>query len=242
MPIWVAAIFIVFAGAVCQGLTGFGFGLVIIPLLSIAWEVKAVVVSTTVLGSISILPLLFQVRARVRFKPVLALLVGTAAGTPIGVAMLVIVDSDILKIWVSVVVISLSVLYAFSQRLRLRSQAASVGVAVGALSGLLRGSTGMGGPPIALYLLGREEDVEGFRSTFLAYLFPAGLMTLAGFATAGQITPTVLTVSATSLPALFLGLWLGATLRHRIRPKAFQSVILAVLVFTSSVAIVSVLV
>lgn len=242
MPVWLVAVATVFAGAFCQGLTGFGFGLIAVPLLSLVWEVKAVVPAAALLGLATIVPLLVQVRSEVRFKPVLTLLLGTVAGTPIGVAVLVAMDAAVLKIWVAVVVVVLSVLFALSPRLRVRSHTLGASLVVGAVSGLLRGSTSMGGPPIALYLLGLPGGVESFRSAILAYHFWAGIMVIAGFAAAGKVTLEVLTTSALSLPPLFLGLWLGATLRYRVRPSAFQFIVLAVLVLTSIAAIASVLV
>lgn len=241
MPVWSVAVAVVFAGAFCQGLTGFGFALIVVPILSIPWDVKASAAAAALLGMVSYFPLLIQVRSHVRFRPVVVLLLGTAAGTPVGVAMLALVNTDVLKIWVAFVVIALSLLFAFSHRLRPRNQTLWGSVAVGSISGLLRGSTGMGGPPIVLYFLGHQQEIEGFRSTMLAYFLPAGIMVVAGFAAAGKVTPEVLTTAALSLPSLFVGLWLGATLRYRVRPGAFQGIVLGVLVFTSAAAIASVL-
>ncbi|MFQ5879940.1 MAG: TSUP family transporter [Dehalococcoidia bacterium] len=242
MPVWVVALATVFVGGACQGLTGFGFALIVVPLLSIAWDVKATVAAAALLGLASIIPLLVQVRAQVQLKLVLTLLVGTVVGTPAGLAMLVVLNADALKIWVAFVVISLSVLFALSPRLRPKGESTGASVAVGTVAGLLRGSTGMGGAPIAFYLLGHQRGLEGFRSTFIAFQLPAILMVVVGFVVAGQVTPDVLAVAGVSLPALLLGLWLGATLRYRVRPSMFQAIVLAVLVITSAAAIASVVV
>jgi uncharacterized membrane protein YfcA len=240
--VWIVAIVAVFLGGVCQGLTGFGFGLIVVPVLALAWDVKAAVVLGMLVGIVSLVPLLIEVREQVRFRPVLALLAGTVAGTPVGVAMLVFVDADALKLWVAAVVICLALLFPFNQRVRLRNRSLGMALAVGTISGLLRGSTSMGGPPIAFYLLGSDEGAENFRTTFLAYLLPATTMALTGFLIAGKVTPEVLAVSAVSLPGLFLGLRLGASVRHGVPPRSFQTIVLGILVLTSGMAIASVLV
>ncbi len=240
--VWIIAIAAVFLGGVCQGLTGFGFGLIVVPILALVWDVKGAVVLGMLLGMVSTIPPLFEVRSQVRFRPVFALLAGTAVGTPLGVIMLVLVDADTLKLWVASVVVCLALVFSFTQRLRLRSQALGTALGIGTISGVLRGSTSMGGPPIAFYLLGREEGTEQFRTTFLAYLLPATAMALTGFFVAGKVTPEVVAVSAVSLPSLFIGLRVGARARHGLQPSAFQAVVLAILVMTSGAAIASVVV
>ena len=53
------------------------------------------------------------------------------------------------------------------------------------------------------------------------------------------MTPEVLRTSAVALPALAVGLLAGAWLRSRVPQELFQTLVLAVLVFTSIGIIVS---
>jgi hypothetical protein len=97
----------------------------------------------------------------------------------------------------------------------------------------------MGGPPVVLYLLGSERQIEAFRSTLLAFFVPTGLLTVAGLAVAGRVTPDILRTAAITLPALAAGLILGARLRAAIREEVFQTLVLLVLIATSIAVIVS---
>jgi uncharacterized membrane protein YfcA len=238
-PALAAAIAITCGAAACQSLTGFGFALVMVPLLSLVWDVKSAVVTSTLLSTVSLLPLLFEVRGHVQMSRVAPLLVGSFAGIPAGIWMLDWIDPEALKILVGATVIAASALLYLAPR-SARSQVRAVpSTMVGVLSGVLRGSTSMGGPPVVLYLLGSERQIEAFRSTLLAFFVPTGLLTVAGLAVAGRVTPDILRTAAITLPALAAGLILGARLRAAIREEVFQTLVLLVLIATSIAVIVS---
>jgi hypothetical protein len=108
------------------------------------------------------------------------------------------------------------------------------------LSGMLRASTSMGGPPLVLYMLGREREVEAFRSTVLTVFLFNSVLTVTGLAIAGEIGGEVLAATGVAVPALALGLLAGAWLRSRVQQEVFRTLVLAVLVLTSIGVIVSV--
>jgi uncharacterized membrane protein YfcA len=218
---------------------GFGFALVMVPLLSLFWDVKLAVVSSTLLGSVAILPLTVEVRRWIRLRKVAPLILGSFVGIPAGIIILDRIHPEALKIMVAAVVIAASVILYFAPRVRLAGSGLAPPLMVGMLSGMLRASTSMGGPPIVLYLLGRERGIEEFRSTLLASFLPATVPTVVGLAIIGQVTPEVLGTSGVALPALAVGLLAGAWLRLRVQQEVFQTLVLAVLVFTSIGVIVS---
>jgi uncharacterized membrane protein YfcA len=236
-----AAIAITLGAAVCQSLTGFGFALVMVPLLTLAWDVKSAVVTSTVLGTTALLPLLFEARRHVRLATVAALLTGSLLGIPGGILLLDWIDPEALKILVGVTVIAASLLVYRVREVRSMRAGVAPAVAVGAVSGVLRASTSMGGPPAVLYLLGAERNLEVFRGTLLAFFFPMSLITIVGLAAVGRITPDVVRTSAIALPAMVVGLVVGAWLRYRVREEAFRLLVLLILILTSVGVIVSAL-
>ena len=234
-----AAIVITCAAALCQSLTGFGFALVMVPLLSLAWDVKSAVVTSTLLGTIALLPLLVGARRHVRLSAVAALSVGSLAGIPAGLLILDLIDPEALKILVGVTVIAASVLVYRVREVTTTRAGVVPAVAAGVVSGVLRASTSMGGPPAVLYLLGAERDVEAFRGTILAFFLPMSLVTIVGLAAVGRVTPDVLRTSAIALPALVVGLVLGAWLRYRVREELFRLLMLLLLILSSIGVIIS---
>jgi hypothetical protein len=235
----VAAILITCGAALCQSLTGFGFALVMVPLLSLAWDVKSAVVTSTVLGTFVVLPLLFEARRHVRLTTAAALTTGSLAGVPAGILLLDWIDPEALKILVGVTVVAASVLVYRVREVRATRAGVIPAVAAGAVSGILGGSTSMSGPPAVLYLLGTEKDVEVFRGTILAFFLPMGLVTIAGLAIVGRVTPDVVRTSAIALPALVIGLVVGAWLRYRVREELFRLLVLLFLILTSVGVIIS---
>jgi len=236
--ILMAAVAIAFLAAACQSLTAFGFALVTVPLLSLAWEVKPAVVTSTLLGTLILLPLLYEVRGRVPVRRVVPLFLGSLAGIPLGLLVLERIDAIALEVVVASVVIVAGLLIYFSPELSLRRPLAPLSLLVGGLSGALRAATSMGGPPIALYVLTFEHEVERFRATLLAAFLPTSLVTVGGLAIAGRINGDVLLVAVAAQPAVVLGSLTGRWARSHVSEALFRLVVLGVL-FASSGAVLA---
>ena len=63
----------------------------------------------------------------------------------------------------------------------------SLSLLIGGITGFINSSTGMGGPPMVLYILSFERGIEGMRATLLPVLFVTGVLTLIGLAISGII-------------------------------------------------------
>ena len=233
-----AVVAIAVLAAVCQSLTAFGFALVMVPLLSLAWEVKPAIVTSTVLGTVVLVPLLYEVRGHVRTRRVVPMFLGSLVGIPLGIVVLVRIDATALEVTVAAVVIVAALLIYLSPQVPLRRSVPPFSFLVGGLSGALRAATSMGGPPVVLYTLTFEREVERFRATLLAFFLPASLVTIAGLAIAGQIDGDVLIASAVGLPAVALGSLAGRRARAHVSEAVFRVVVLGVL-FASSGAVLA---
>ncbi len=233
-----AAIAIAFLAAACQSLTAFGFALVMVPLLSLAWEVKPAVVTSTVLGTLVLLPLLYEVRGHIRARRVVPMFLGSLVGIPLGVVVLVRIDATALEVVVAMVVIVAALLIYLSPPVPFKRSLPPLSFLVGSLSGALRAATSMGGPPVVLYTLTFEREVKRFRATLLAFFLPASLVTIAALAIAGQIDGDILIASAVGLPAVALGSLTGRRARAHVSEAVFRVVVLGVL-FVSSGAVLA---
>jgi uncharacterized membrane protein YfcA len=68
---------IAFLAAVCQSVTAFGFALVMVPLLTLVWDVKPAIVTSTLLSTAFMIPLLYEARSHVQPLAIAPLLVGS---------------------------------------------------------------------------------------------------------------------------------------------------------------------
>jgi uncharacterized membrane protein YfcA len=234
-----AASVITCGAAVCQSLTGFGFALVMLPLLSLVWDVKSAVVTTSVLSTISLLPLAIQARRHVRMATTIPMLAGSLLGTPVGLWILEWIDAEALKIFVGVVVICASVVAYRVRQVKATRPRPAPAAAAGVMSGVLGGSTSMGGPPAIFYVMGTEPNVELFRGTLISFFLLAGLYRVGGFVVVGRVTMDVARISAITLPAMALGLLGGVWLRPRVREETFRLLVLLILILTSVAVIIS---
>ena len=233
-----AAVAIAFLAAACQSLTAFGFALVMVPLLSLAWEVKPAVVTSTVLGTLILFPLLYEVRGHIRPRRVVPLFLGSLVGIPLGIVALERIDATALEVVVALVVMVTALLMYLSPQVPFERSVPPLSFLVGGISGALRAATSMGGPPVAIYTLTFEREVERFRATLLAFFLPASLVTIAGLAIAGRIDGDVLLATAVGLPAAVLGALAGRWARTRVSMAVFRLVVLGVL-FASSGAVLA---
>ena len=136
-------------------------------------------------------------------------------------------------------VILASALLFLAPRLTFGGRNTLSSLVTGALSGLLRASTSMAGPPVVLYTLSHEQEIEEFRSTVLALFLVTGVLTVPGFIVADLISRDALVATAVAIPGMAVGLLVGSRLRLRVQPKLFRTLVLAVLVITSIGVIVS---
>lgn len=224
--------------AACQSLTAFGFALVMVPLAALAWDVKSAVVTSTLLSTITLMPLLYEVRGRVRIRWVAPMLLGSLAGIAPGIVILRRIDPGALEVAVALVVIVAALLIYLSPAARIPRPLFPLSFLAGVLSGALRAATSMGGPPAVLYVLTFERQKEAFRATLLALFVPTSMVTVTGLAIAGQINGDILLAVGVSLPAVGAGMMGGNWVRGRVSQTVFQTIVLGLL-FVSSGAVLA---
>lgn len=229
-----AGIAIAFLAAVCQTVSGFGFALVMTPLLVLVWDVKPTVATSILLGVLINIPLLHELPHARSLGRVPGMLAGFVLGLGPGILLLERLDPNALRVLVAGVVISASLLMYFAPTLGGSDDRFAYRVAAGVASGVIGASTSLSGPPVVLYLVGRESDAASFRATLLVYFLIASSLRLATFVALGQITADVIAMSVAALPAIVLGLAAGVWLRRRLDPQRFRGVVLAILIATSA--------
>lgn len=238
----IAVVLIAFLAAICQSVTAFGFALVMVPLLAVVWEVKPAVVTSTLLSTSFMIPLLYGARSKVDLPAITPLLIGSLAGIPVGVLVLSHIAGATLQVVVALTVLAASATLYWSPSTG--SSRPNIGVALlaGAVSGALRGATSLSGPPIVLYALSTfGDEVDRFRANVLGVLFPSSLATIAGLVVAGLIDDDVLLACVVAVPSMVGGTLTGAWLRRRVSLAIFRPIVIAVLVGSSTVVLATTL-
>lgn len=106
---------------------------------------------------------------------------------------------------------------------------------IGWTAGVLGGAYNTNGPPIVAYGMLRGWPPESFRATLQGYFLPTGLAILAGHGLAGLWTGTVLRSYVVALPAIVLGVFLGARLNKKVTHAVFAKLVYASLAVMGAV-------
>lgn len=230
-----AIVALAFGASVVQATTGLGFGLLIIPPLVLVIGVKDAVVVSNILSTALSSLLLVRIHDGVAWGTVARLFVCACAGMPVGLAVLIVADPQLLQVVIATGVIVFTVLLARGVRLSAHGKTSEA--VAGALSGVLRTSTSMGGPPVIILLQGRGMESGRFRSTMTAFFVAGGLVSVALFAAGGRIDRGIVAEAAVALPAIALGLVTGAAIYRRTNEAVFRRAVLAVLFVSAAVAL-----
>jgi uncharacterized membrane protein YfcA len=183
-----AGLAVIALASLTQGLTGFGFALVSIPLLLLFLPARSAVPLVLVESIVTNAAVLWSARKAVDLRLVWPLLLAGALGVPLGTRILLYLDAGALKslIGAVIVVAGLAFLLGFHRPIRRQRLAC---VPIGFASGLLNGSTGMSGPPVVLFLANQEVAKETFRASLVAYFAALNLITVPGPWRRGRLPP-----------------------------------------------------
>lgn len=227
----------IFLASVLRGFTGFGFGLAAVPLLSLALPparvVPLVVLSQVIVGFSD----LRQAWRACDWRAIRRLLPGLVVGIPLGLAILVRLPPDPVRLAIGVLIAGAVILLWRGVRLPPHpSMALTAGV--GMLSGTISGLSSMGGPPVVVYLIALGHGATTVRATSSIYFMLSGMTSAAMMLGKGMIDQELLVWTLVSVPALFLGSRVGAWGFHRASPGHHRATALVVLSALSVVLIV----
>jgi len=233
-PVFLLASAIVFVSFFIRALTGFGAGLIGIPLLALFWNVSFVVPMQLLLEiGISVL-LLPKVHKDVDYRHVGNLAVGMFLGNLAGSLALASFEGRVLKPALAVVVLLFSIYLAVTTgRPNRWSIHPKWGFLFGLCGGFFGGAFGMSGPIVMLYLTQQIRDKTRLRATVIALFFLASSWTAVMHLANGLYSLESLRVLAILTPAFLCGTLLGHWAHFRVSEVLFRRIIAAILLGSS---------
>lgn len=215
-------------GGVIRGITGFGGSMVMTPALSLFIEPKLVVPVVLLLETIAIIPMARHAIKHAEIRVVLPICTTSLLLAPFGAFLLSNLDADVLRRIIAItVMIFASVLLA---RIRLQlTRTFLASVAVGALAGVLLGATGIGGPPIIIYMMLSLGSIDTDRANLTVYVSVGSIGALLVywynglFVINNEVSPFLLGIS------FYLGTMLGVKFSKKISEEQFRRITLTLL-------------
>jgi uncharacterized protein len=240
----IAAAIAALLGAFVSSATGFGFALVLSPVLFSVVAPVAAIWTVTILSLVLNVLVLFEDGRpqHVNWRRLVPLLAAALPGLAAGVVLVVALDKQTLQVAVGVAVIAAGLWQLRSRargKQRVRQLPAAASLAVGFTSGMLTTSLTVSGPPIVLWLEAHGVPPAEFRSTlaasFLALGVAAGLVLLMAEGTAGLdlgLLPLLLVV-------VVAGYLLGALVFRHAEHERFFVLALALVVITGMASVLA---
>jgi len=166
-----------FIGGFMRGFVGFGAALVVVPVLSLAYEPRLAVPAMTVVGIRTLFQLLPEAVRTAERPIVVPMALAVLLAAPLGTLILVSVSPVLMKVVISVLVVTMVAMLARGWRLE-----GEVGwpvlVGSGIAGGLIQGAAGIGGPPVVAVMLSRPGTPTQQRGNVLALMTAISISSL----------------------------------------------------------------
>lgn len=224
------------AGTAAQSVTGFGFALLVVPILTVVEGPQTAVVVMTSIGVPMTLANAIRWRADLEARSFLMVTAAALVATPLGTLLLTRADDRTLTLVVGAVVLTFTVALwrGFHLPPGRRTE-----LAAGALSGALATSVGTNGPPLVVAFQATGMPPEPFRATLAAAFAVQGAVALATFWAADLIDADVGRAWLVGIPAALAGALAGDRVFARMERERFRTGVLVMLAASGALALLS---
>ncbi|MDA1116825.1 MAG: sulfite exporter TauE/SafE family protein [Proteobacteria bacterium] len=226
---------VIFAAYTLRGATGFGAGVVAIPLLALVMPLTVVIPVVTTLGIVASFGQSVQEFRHVDWHALRGLALPSAIGLALGLWLFASLDHALLLKAFAAFIIAFG-LWSFLPRapaakLPPRSLAAAAGGAGGLVATLFGG---MAGPFYAIYLRALALDKRRFRASISSVLLCLGLVRAAGYGSLGFYDRRALAALLLFAPVMALAMLAGDHWHARLDQARFERVVATLLVISGA--------
>jgi hypothetical protein len=220
---------ILLLGSFTQGLTGFGFALISIPLLVLFLDIHSAVPLCILSGLAVTAFLSLQLHAHLDRRKLMPLLLSCLPGILAGTFFLKNINESLFKILLGGMLIAYA-LYRLCLVPKPRPISRGWGWVAGFATGTISAAFSAGGPPTIIYATLTGWNKHEIKSTLSIFFFLNGVATFTAHALGGLVTVEVLKLSAVSLPAVLLGVWSGSRLYQKFKTEGYLKLVLSGLI------------
>ncbi len=207
-----------------MGLTGFGFAMVAISLMSFVWPVKQIVPFLFVYNLAINLILLLQLRRHVHFRRVTPQIIGFFPGALAGLYGLYRLPDTTLKLTIGLVLIGFALwacIFTLQAKASLNWGWHTV---AGTIAGVLGGAVYMAGPPIIIVNTLTNGNRLAFKADLQVFFLFSNLYLLVAYRLLDLFTWPLLRLNLYFAPVMLIGIYAGSRLCHRMPDNTFRKI------------------
>jgi len=225
------ALFIIIAAYTFRGVTGFGSGLISIPLLALFLPLTFIIPFISILDISASLIHVIHTRQHIAWKVIFRAVPFAVLGVTVGLFIIKSLNTLILVKALGVFIIIFAIYSLVSPTLK-KNNSPVWPVFAGFFGSLIGTLFGTGGPFYVFYFQLQQLDKTIFRATCAAVFLIDGLIRATGFTLSGFYTSAVLLNIVFALPIMFFAMYIGEHLHTNITQRTFQKAIGIFLIFS----------
>lgn len=228
----VIACFAVLVGAVVRGYTGFGASLFWVASLSLIYSPSNVVPTVLILEVLASLVLLPAVVGHVEWRGMSWMLGATIITMPLGVVLLSVLPEQPMRLVVAGAIFAATIAMAAGANLA-GTPGRRTELTAGAVSGVINGCTGLGGPPAVLLYFSGDTEAKVGRATLIAYFLATDAFGSLFMGIGGLIDRPVLSHAVIFAPLALVGIYAGQRAFSVVSDRGFRKVVIVTLLLLS---------
>lgn len=226
--------------AYAQGISGFGFSLLSVPVVSALTTTSRAVIIVALTSEVASLRVAATNHEHIDWSAVRRVGIGTLVGLPFGLFVLEHAGNRPLKLIVGVVVLALAIALAVGVKIARPSTRADL--VSGFACGVLTTSTGTNGPPVVIGLHSRQLEPSAFRATATTIFVLTGAIGVVLFVARGLIDHSSVAAAAIGVPGIVIAGWFAERTARTLDRARFARIVLVLLFVSATSAIIGALV
>jgi len=224
---------VLFAAYTLRGATGFGAGVVAIPLLTLVLPLTIVIPVITALGIIASFGQSVQEIRHVDWRALRGLALPSALGLALGLWLFTSLDRALLLKAFAAFIIAYGLWSFMPHPLVVRRPSKLLAAAAGSTGGLVATLFGgMAGPFYAIYLRALALDKRRFRASMSSVLLCLALVRAGGYGSLGMYSSTAIAALLLFAPAMVLGMVAGEFWHVRLDQARFERIVAVLIVLS----------
>ena len=228
----VIGLVIALLGGLVRGTTGFGAAMVMAPPLALLIGAHAAVPVVLLLETFAALPMLPAAARIARWRVIAPISLAALCTVPLGGALLAGASPQLLRMLIALTVIVFSLALLSGWRYQGAPRWGS-SVALGALSGAMLGATGIGAPPVVLYLLSGPHPAAVTRANLTLYVVVISAAGLVALGISGVITAATLRHAGAMAGPFVAGVIIGSSMFSRLSDQRFRQIIMVLMLLVA---------
>lgn len=233
-----AACIATMVAGIMRGYAGFGTAVILAPIFATLWGTREGVPVMLLMELLITLQLAPKAWHEADRRVVLPLGGSALATMPLGTYALFVLEQDTLRRIIGGFVLIFGMALMSGWRYR-GARPLWLNMTIGGAAGLLKGATGMSGPPVILYLLSGSEEAKRHRANLILFFAIIAVTSVLGPIVLGLIDLTTLARLAVVLPVMFVSVPLGVRAFHVVPQRFYRPFAMAVLVAAGGIALLA---